>query len=85
MNIRCFFACKSVCTVIPFILMNKAEIGKYVIERRDTLRISQLDLAELSGVSVHTLSNLETGKGNVTLDTLLKVTEILGLKVKVGI
>ena len=85
MNIRCFFACESVCKVILFILMNKAEIGKYVIERRDTLRISQLDLAELSGVSVHTLSNLETGKGNVTLDTLLKVTEILGLKVKVGI
>ena len=49
------------------------------------MRISQADLAELSDVSVHTLSNLETGKGNVTLGTLLKVTGILGLKVKVGI
>ena len=65
--------------------MNKAEIGRYIIERRDTLRISQVYLAELSGVSVHTLSNLETGKGNVTLDTLLKVTGVLGLKVKVGV
>ena len=65
--------------------MNKAEIGKYIVKRRDTLRIAQAYLAELSGVSVHTLSNLETGKGNVTLDTLLKVTGILGLKVKVGI
>ena len=65
--------------------MNKAEMGFYVIECRDTLRISQAYLAELSGVFVHTLSNLETGKGNVTLDTLLKVTGILGLKVKVGI
>jgi transcriptional regulator with XRE-family HTH domain len=65
--------------------MNRAEIGECVIERRDTLRISQVDLAELIGVSVHALSNLETGKGNVTLDTLLKVTGILGLKVKVGI
>jgi len=65
--------------------MNKAEIGEYIIQRRDTLRISQAYLAELSGVSVHMLSNLETGKGNVTLDTLLKVTGILGLKVKVGI
>ena len=80
-----FFACAIGRKVILFILMNKAEIGKYVIERRDMLRISQLDLAELSGVSVHTLSNLETGKGNVTLNTLLKVTGILGLKVKVGI
>ena len=65
--------------------MNKEEIGRYVVERRDTLDISQARLAELSGVSVHTLSNLETGNGNVTFDTLLKVTSVLGLKVKVGI
>ena len=68
-----------------FILMNKAAIGRYIIERRDTLRISQAYLAELSGVSVHTLSNLETGKGNITLDTLLKIAGVLGLKVKVGV
>ena len=65
--------------------MNKEEIGKYIVERRDTLRISQGRLAELSGISVHTLSNLETGNGNVTLETLLKVTKILGLKVSVGV
>ena len=65
--------------------MNKEEIGRYIVERRDTLRISQGRLAELSGVSVHTLSNLETGSGNVTLETLLKVTKILGLKLTVGV
>ena len=65
--------------------MNKGEIGRYVVERRDTLDISQARLAELSGVSVHTLSNLETGNGNVTLDTLLKVAGILGLKVDIGV
>ena len=65
--------------------MNKGEIGRYVVERRDTLDISQARLAELSGVSVHTLSNLETGNGNVTLDTLLKVAGILGLKVEIGV
>ena len=71
--------------MILFNLMNKVEIGRYIIQRRDTLRISQAYLAELSGVSVHTLSNLETGKGNVTLDTLLKVAGVLGLTVKVGV
>ena len=71
--------------MILFTLMNKTDIGKYIIWRRDTLRISQGRLAELSGVSVHTLSNLETGNGNVTLDTLLKITKILGLKLTVGI
>ena len=65
--------------------MNKEEIGRYIAERRDTLNVSQMRIAELSGVSVHTLSNLETGNGNVTLDTLLKVAGILGLKVRIGV
>ena len=65
--------------------MNKCEIGRCVVERRDTLNVSQARLAELSGVSVHTISNLETGNGNVTLDTLLKVVGILGLKVEIGV
>ena len=65
--------------------MNKEDIGKYIVDRRGALRISQGRLAELCGVSVHTLSNLETGGGNVTLETLLKVTKILGLKVSVGV
>ena len=49
------------------------------------LNITQAKLAKLSGVSVHTLSNLETGEGNVTLDTLLKVTGIVGFKVRIGV
>ena len=65
--------------------MNKKEIGDAVIERRDTLKVTQARLAKLSGVSVHTLSNLETGDGNVTLDTLLKVTKTLGYKVTVSV
>lgn len=71
--------------MLLFTLMNKQDIGKFIIERRDVLQISQRRLAELSGVSVHTLSNLETGSGNVTLEILLKVTGILGLKVTVGV
>ena len=69
--------------MIFFIQMNKAEIGRYVVERRQTLEISQTRLAALCGVSVHTLSNLETG--NVTIDILLKVADVLGLKVRIGV
>lgn len=65
--------------------MNKEEIGKAIVERRDELRITQARLARVSGLSVHTLSNLETGEGNVTLDTLLKVAETLGYKVRIGV
>lgn len=55
------------------------------MERRDELCITQARLARVSGVSVHTLSNLETGEGNVTLETLLKVATTLGFKVEVGV
>lgn len=65
--------------------MNKKEIGLALVARRDELRITQARLARVSGVSVHTLSNLETGEGNVTLDTLLKVVTTLGFKVRVGV
>ena len=65
--------------------MNKEEMGKAIVERRDELHITQARLARVSGLSVHTLSNLETSEGNITLDTLLKVAETLGYKVRVGV
>ena len=65
--------------------MDKKEIGLALVARRNELRITQARLARVSGVSVHTLSNLETGEGNVTLDTLLKVVTTLGFKVRVGV
>ena len=64
--------------------MNKQEIGQSIRERRVTLRISQGRLAELAGVAVHTISNLETGRGNVTVGTLLKVVQVLGYAVRIG-
>jgi len=65
--------------------MNKKEIGSAIVSRRDTLKITQARLAKLSGISVHTLSNLETGEGNVTIDTLLKVATALGYQVRIGV
>jgi len=65
--------------------MNKKEIGEAIVERRDTLKVTQARLAKLSGVSVHTLSNLETGGGNVTIEVLLKVLAVLGYQIKIGV
>ena len=79
-----FFTCATTEKGLLFIPMNKSEIGKAIATRRNTLDISQARLAKLSGVSVHTISNIETGTGNVTLDMLLKVTGVLGFHIKVG-
>jgi len=65
--------------------MNKKEIGAAIAERRETLKVTQTRLAKFSGVSVHTLSNLETGEGNVTLGILAKVLSVIGYRMTVGV
>ncbi|MBK8804257.1 MAG: helix-turn-helix transcriptional regulator [Fibrobacteres bacterium] len=54
-------------------------------ERRKTLGLSQTDLAQLAGVSLHTLINIETGKGNPTLQVMSKMLEVLGLELQVQV
>ena len=71
--------------MILFTLMNIGEISDYIVRRRKTLKISQRELAELSGISLHSLSNLESGKGNPTLESLLKVADNLGVTITAGV
>ena len=59
--------------------MNIEAIGKSIRERRSFLRIDQKTLSELSGISMHTLSNIESGKGNPTVVVLNKIVTVLGM------
>ncbi len=56
-------------------------IIKTIKERRDTLKVTQDTLAQLSGVGLRTLKQFESGKGNPTLQTLQKLADVLGLQV----
>lgn len=49
--------------------------------RRKTLGLSQTDLAEMSGVSLATIKNIERGKGNPSFETVEKILSVLGLEV----
>lgn len=55
-------------------------VGKSIKERRKTLRVTQAQLAELAGISVNTLYKIERGQANPTLDTLTKITDVLGME-----
>ena len=57
-----------------------SDIGKRIKERRDTLGITQPDLAEMAGISINTLYKIETGQGNPTVKVLNKIAEILGME-----
>ena len=49
-------------------------------QRRESLKVTQETLAELSGVGLRTLKQFESGKGNPTLMTLQKLADVLGLE-----
>jgi len=53
---------------------------KTIKERREMLQVTQETLAELSGVGLRTLKQFESGKGNPTLQTLVKLANALGLE-----
>jgi transcriptional regulator with XRE-family HTH domain len=56
-----------------------SNLGKQIASRRKQLNISQADLADMSGVSLRTLSAIENGDANPSIDVLSKVLEPLGL------
>jgi transcriptional regulator with XRE-family HTH domain len=65
--------------------LNTKETGKLIRERRQLLRIDQKTAAELSGISVHTLSDIESGKGNPSIKVLNAVLDALGLEIRIQI
>ncbi len=57
------------------------EIGQQLRARRKFLRLRQRDLAELAGVTLRGLTDLENGRGNPTLNQLSKIAVVLGLEI----
>ena len=61
-------------------IMTPQEIGQKLRSRRKMLRLRQRDLAELAGVTLRGLTDLERGQANPTLKQLGKIAEVLGLE-----
>lgn len=56
-------------------------LSDIIKERRAKLYLSQADLAEMTGVSLATVKDIERGKGNPSLRTVEKLLEVLGLEI----
>jgi transcriptional regulator with XRE-family HTH domain len=65
--------------------MNINEEGKTIRKRRLSLQIDQRSLSEIAGIAVHTLSNIEAGKGNPTVEVLDRVLNALGMELRIQI
>lgn len=77
-NISLNFALK-----VYFIIL--MDIPKIISERRKVLGITQTDLAEMAGVGVATVKDLERGKGNPSLKTLERLCVVLGFEIELKI
>lgn len=63
--------------------MNIDDLGDIIRRRRKELGVQQQRLSELADVSVHTVSNIESGAGNPTLASLTSVLDVLGLELTI--
>ena len=59
------------------------QAGRHIAEDlkawRKLRRLTQAQLADRSGVSLATVSRLESGDGNITLESLLRILRALGI------
>lgn len=62
--------------------MGVKSLGSTIKDRRSSLGITQQQVADLAGVSVNTLYQLERGQSNPTVEVLLKVADVLGMELK---
>ena len=60
-------------------------LSEIIKERRALLGITQQDLADISGVGLRTIKEIETNKGNPSISTLSKILDALGMELDLRI
>ena len=61
------------------------EPGSVIRARRKALGITQAELADLSGISVRTIVEIENGGNSISLKRLLPVLAALGLRLSIAV
>lgn len=62
-------------------LINTAELGKAIKRRREELKLSLRDVADVIDVSASTLSRIENGTGRPDADNIARITQWLDMPV----
>lgn len=60
-------------------------IGQIIKNRRKELKLTQNTLALLSQVGINTIVSIERGSKSPSLETLMKVTDVLGLELQLQV
>jgi transcriptional regulator with XRE-family HTH domain len=65
--------------------MKIQKIAKIIQERRDYLNLTQKDVAEMAGITFKSISEIELGIRNPSINTLNRILDVLGLELSVQI
>ena len=65
--------------------MTKKELGQIIKERRSVMSLQQKELAEYTGLSVVTLSQIENGNANPSFETLSEILYYLDLEISLSV
>jgi len=65
-------------------IVQMQQLGATIRERRRALKVTQISLAEMCDVAPNTIIKMERGTGNARLQTLLRVTDVLGLSLELA-
>mgnify|MGYP002620642944 FL=1 len=57
-------------------------LTEVIKSRRKALDISQQDLAEMAGIGLATIKDIERGKGNPSIGTVSKIMDVLGMEIE---
>jgi transcriptional regulator with XRE-family HTH domain len=57
------------------------KLGQQINKRREQLKLSQLDLAEITQLSDATIRSIEKGRPTVAIGNWVKVADVLGMDV----
>lgn len=66
-------------------IMVLSDLGKIIKRRRKELKITQPELARYAGVSINTISQIESGKFNPSFKTLNSILDVMGMNVEIKI
>ena len=61
-------------------MLHLSDICIKIKQRRFLLGITQQDLADISGVGLRTIKEIETNNGNPSITTLSKILDALGME-----
>jgi DNA-binding XRE family transcriptional regulator len=64
---------------------SESDVGDLIKRRRKTLKVTQQQLADISGVGLRTIKLIELNKSNATINTLMKIFDTLGYELFINL